>query len=107
MAIGREVAISYTISRDVAPLPRPGQPEAAVPDSCIRAASAPGERSFIHGKPMAENGQSYFRGILRCGARAPGDSARIPVGGCGLSVRRGCRCEGFGVRDTAVRCRTS
>jgi len=81
------------------PLPRPGQPEAAVPDSCIRAASAPGERSFIHGKPMAENGQSYFRGILRCGARAPGDSARIPVGGCGLSVRRGCRCEGFGVRD--------
>ena len=44
---------------------------------------------IIHGKPMAENGQSYFRGILRCGARVPGDGARIPVGGCGLSVRRG------------------
>jgi hypothetical protein len=47
------------------PLRRPGQPKAAVPDSCIRAASAPDERSCIHGKPMAETGQSYFRGIPR------------------------------------------
>ena len=47
------------------PLRRPGQPKATVPDSCIRAASAPDERSCIHGKPMAETGQSYFRGIPR------------------------------------------
>ena len=49
------------------PLRRPGQPKAAAPDSCIRVASAPGERSYIHGKPMAETGQLYFRGISRCG----------------------------------------
>ena len=36
-------------------------------------------------------GNRIFRGILRCGARAPGDGARIPVGGCGLSVWPSCR----------------
>src|SRR6185369_16003154 len=50
------------------PLRRPGQPKAAAPDSCIRAASAPGEWSRLHGKPMAETGQLYFLGIPRCGA---------------------------------------
>jgi len=73
------------------PLRRPGQPKATAPDSCIRAASAPGERSYIHGKPMAETGQSYFPGhsAMRCRglpATAPGYRW---VGGCGLSVRCG------------------
>ena len=44
------------------PLRRPGQPKAAAPDSCIRVASAPGERSYIHGKPMPETGQLYLPG---------------------------------------------
>src|SRR6185312_5433776 len=50
------------------PLRRPGQPKAAAPDSCIRAASAPGEVAWVHGKPMSETGQLYFPGIPRCGA---------------------------------------
>ena len=54
------------------PLRRPGQPKAAAPDSCIRAASAPGERSCIHGKPITETGQLHFPGAFRdaCRARA-------------------------------------
>src|SRR6188472_1951486 len=55
------------------PLCRPGQPKAAAPDSCIRAASAPGERSCIHGKPMAETGQLYFPGAFRDACQGPGD----------------------------------
>jgi hypothetical protein len=62
------------------PLRRPGQPKAAAPDSCIRVASAPGERSYIHGKPMAETGQSYFPGHSAMRSRCPGDGARIPAG---------------------------
>ena len=73
------------------PLRRPGQPKAAAPDSCIRAASAPGERSFLHGKPMAETRQLYFPGYSAMRCRGPGDGARIPAG-AGLSVRRGSRC---------------
>ena len=72
------------------PLRRPGQPKAAVPDSCIRAASAPGERSCIHGKPMAETGQSHFPGhsALRCqGSRRRRPDTGGWVGGCGFSVR--------------------
>jgi hypothetical protein len=73
------------------PLRRPGQPKAAAPDSCIRAASAPGERSCLHGKPMADTGQLYFPGYSAMRCRGPGDGARIPAG-AGLSVRRGSRC---------------
>ena len=79
------------------PLRRRGQPKAATPDSCIRAASAPGERSCIDGKPMTETGQSYF----------PGHSAmraRLPATVVGYRwVDAGFRCDA----DTAVRCRTS
>src|SRR5690349_24776080 len=65
------------------PLRRPGQPKAAVPDSCIRAASAPDERSYIHGKPMAETGQSYFPGHSAMRARLPATVAGYRwVGGC-------------------------
>jgi hypothetical protein len=42
------------------PLPRSGQPEAATPGSCTRAAAAPGEWSCIQGKPSPRRGQSYF-----------------------------------------------
>jgi hypothetical protein len=78
------------------PLRRPGQPKAAAPDSCIRAALAPGERSCIHGKPMAETGQLYFPGIPRCGTRtratmpghrrARGSRCGAPLGAAGPSV---------------------
>jgi hypothetical protein len=78
------------------PLRRPGQPKAAAPDSCIRVASAPGERSYIYGKPMPETGQLYFRGIPRC--RCPGGGARAVTPGDrrvrALSVRRGLRAAG-------------
>jgi hypothetical protein len=69
------------------PLRRPGQPKAAAPDSCIRAASAPGERPCIHGKPMTETGQLHFPGAFRDAAPVPG-GAGIRVG-AGVSVRRG------------------
>jgi hypothetical protein len=54
------------------PLRRPGQPKAAAPDSGIRAASAPGERSCLHGKPMAETGQLYFPGVFLDAVPGPG-----------------------------------
>src|SRR5262245_30564519 len=73
------------------PLRRPGQPKAATPDSCTRAASAPGERSCIHGKPTAETGQLYFPGIPQCDTRCPGDGARIPAG-AGFSAWPGLWC---------------
>ena len=69
------------------PLRRPGQPKAAAPDSCTRAASAPGERSCLHGKPMAETGQLYFRGHSAMRCRGPGDGARIPAGNGLLPLR--------------------
>ena len=99
------------------PLRRPGQPKAAAPDSCIRVASAPGERSYIHGKPMPETGQLYLPGhsVLPVPGRSrPGTSARIPagagsrcggpwrgatLGAAGLSVRQGrCGCGSRGRR---------
>jgi hypothetical protein len=78
------------------PLRRPGQPKAAAPDSCIRAAPAPGERSCIHGKPTPETGQLYFpcHSAVRC--QAPGEAPgyrRVRALGVGwLSMREGCRC---------------
>jgi hypothetical protein len=58
------------------PLRRLGQPKAAVPDSCIQAASAAGERSCIHGKPMAETGQSDFPGHSAGDGLAPAAACR-------------------------------
>jgi hypothetical protein len=90
------------------PLRRPGQPKAAAPDSCIRAASAPGERSCIHGKPMAETGQLYFRGHSAMRCRGPGDGARIPAGNGLLPLRhrpyRDLRC-GCRVHAAGTQCR--
>ena len=56
------------------PLRRAGQPKAAAPDSCIRVASAPGERSYVYGKPMPETGNCICRGRGRgrCRATTPG-----------------------------------
>src|SRR5690348_14080332 len=64
------------------PIRRPGQPKAAAPDSGSRVALAPGERSYIQGKPMSETGQLYFRDIprCRCRCRRPGDDARAWAG---------------------------
>ncbi len=74
------------------PLRQPGQPRAAAPDSCIRVASAPGERSYIYGKPMPETGQLYFPGHSAVPVPVPGRhrlgvGARIPAGA-------GSRCGG-------------
>jgi hypothetical protein len=66
------------------PLRRPGQPKAAAPDSCIRVASAPGERSYIHGKPMTKTGQSYFPGHSAMRCRGLGEGATMSL------VRAGC-----------------
>ena len=88
------------------PLRRPGQPKAAAPDSCIRAVLAPGERSCIHGKPMAETGQLYFPGHSAMRCQGPGDGARTPAGAgslCGVSVWRSSMREGH--RCGEARCR--
>jgi len=90
------------------PLRGPGQPKAATPDSCILVASAPGERSCLHGKPMAETGQLYFRGHSAMRCRGPGDGARIPAGNGLLPLRhrpyRDLRC-GCRVHAAGTQCR--
>src|SRR5262245_51884959 len=85
------------------PLRRPGQLKAAAPDSCTRAASAPGERSCIHGKPIAETGQLYFPGYSAM--RYPESGRRRPdTGGCGFSAGRGLWCgAALGAGAVAVR----
>jgi hypothetical protein len=61
------------------PFRRPGQPKAAAPDSCIRAASAPGERSCLHGKPLPEIGQLYFPGHSTMRCRGLGEGATMSL----------------------------
>jgi hypothetical protein len=64
---------------------------AAAGECLLAVASAPGERSYVYGKPMPETGNCIFRAIPRC--RCRGDDARIPAGascrGGGALVRRG------------------
>ena len=68
------------------PLRRRGQPKAATPDSCIRAASAPGERSCIHGKTMTGNRAIVFSCAFRDVVPVPGDGPAGISAGAWLSV---------------------
>jgi hypothetical protein len=76
------------------PLRGPGQPKAAAPDSCIRAASAPDERVMYPWQADGGNGKSYFQAF--CDA-VQGFPATAP----GYRwVGAGSRCGGaVGVRD--------
>jgi hypothetical protein len=88
-AFSRAAAGECLLALTRQPRRRPGQPKAAAPDSCIRVASAPGERSYVYGKPMPETGQLYFPGRGRsagASARATPPGRRRPdTGGCELS----------------------
>jgi hypothetical protein len=78
------------------PLPRSGQPEAAMPGSWTRVAWAPGTWACMQGGPPLENGAIVFSGAFRAGGGAvprPGAGA-VPRPGTGPVPRPDCGPDG-------------